>query len=70
MRHLTFHLYLTFLLTFSATPVWAYLDPASSGMFIQMLVGGVAGVAVVVKLYWHKVLTFLGMGTKEDEPPV
>jgi hypothetical protein len=30
----------------------AYLDPGSGSMLLQLLLGGVAGLAVVFKLYW------------------
>ena len=38
---------------------YAYLDPGSAGMFLQILLGGVAGVAVVLKLYWARIKGFL-----------
>lgn len=43
---------------FQATPAYAYLDPMTGSLILQMLVGGVAGVAVVVKLYWQRVKGF------------
>lgn len=42
-------------------PVHAYLDPASGSMFLQLILGGLAGVAVLVKLYWHKFLGLFGV---------
>jgi hypothetical protein len=40
----------------------AYLDPASGSMILQLLLGGIAGVLVVLKLYWRRVKTlFLGL---------
>lgn len=30
----------------------AYLDPGSGSMMLQLLFGGIAGVAVIMKLYW------------------
>jgi hypothetical protein len=35
-----------------AKPALAYLDPGSGSMMLQLLFGGVAGVIVIVKLYW------------------
>lgn len=32
----------------------AYIDPGTSGMILQLLLGGVAGGLVVIKLYWHR----------------
>ncbi|MGH6948806.1 MAG: hypothetical protein ACREDZ_15865 [Kiloniellales bacterium] len=53
-------------LTFAPTTVVAYLDAGTGGMLLQLLLGGVAGIAVVGKLYWHRVKTALGF--KVDEP--
>ena len=33
---------------------YAYLDPGTGSMIIQILLGGIAGAAVVLKLYWYK----------------
>ena len=44
-----------------ATPVYAYIDPGSGGMIVQLLLGGVAGAAVVLRLYWHRLLKLVGL---------
>ena len=36
-------------------PVDAYLDPGTGSMLLQILLGGFAAIAVVAKLYWHRV---------------
>jgi hypothetical protein len=33
----------------------AYVDPGTGGMLLQLLLGGVAGLAMVMKLYWEKI---------------
>lgn len=33
----------------------AYLDPGAGTLIFQLLVGGVAGTATVLKLYWKKI---------------
>lgn len=33
----------------------AYLDPASGSLFLQILLGGVAGLGLLVKLFWNRV---------------
>jgi hypothetical protein len=38
----------------SETRVDAYLDPGSGSMLVQLLLGGVAGAAVIVKLGWQR----------------
>ena len=36
----------------------AYLDPGSGSMLLQLLLGGVAGIAAVGKLYWEQIKGF------------
>ncbi|RPI52876.1 MAG: hypothetical protein EHM55_15410 [Acidobacteria bacterium] len=38
----------------SEKQVDAYLDPGSGSMLVQLLLGGVAGAAVIVKLGWQR----------------
>jgi hypothetical protein len=46
----------------SASSAHAYLDPGTGSMILQVLLGGIAGMAVAIKLYWHKFLSLSGMG--------
>jgi hypothetical protein len=46
----------------STSPAYAYLDPGTGSIILQMLLGGVAGVALVGKLYWHKLRSLIGAG--------
>jgi hypothetical protein len=50
-------------------PVEAYLDPGSGSMLIQLLLGGVAGVAVILKLYWRRILDLLHLRGHDRERP-
>jgi hypothetical protein len=38
----------------SEARVDAYLDPGSGSMLVQLLLGGVAGVAVIARLGWQR----------------
>ena len=38
----------------SQARVDAYLDPGSGSMLVQLLLGGVAGAAVIMKLGWER----------------
>jgi hypothetical protein len=38
-----------------ATPAQAYIDPGVGGMLLQLLLGGMAGAAVILRLYWQRV---------------
>jgi len=54
--------------------VWGYLDPGSGGILLQVLLGGVAAVGVLLKLYWNRVRAIFGgakppSGPMEKEPP-
>ena len=46
----------------------AYLDPASGSIILQAVLGGIAGVGLLLKLYWHKLLKLFGVGKAEEEP--
>ncbi len=54
------------LLLLMFTDAVAYLDPGTGSMLLQVILGGVAAVAVAIKLYWHKVRAALGMAKKEQ----
>ncbi len=43
-----------------STPAYAYLDPGTGSILLQGLLGGIAGAAVFLKLYWHKFMSFFG----------
>lgn len=51
---------------FLLSPAQAYLDGGTGSMIVQLLAGGVAGAAMVGKLYWHKIKTFFSKGSKDD----
>ena len=35
----------------------AYIDPGSGSALLQLILGGIAGIGVVVRLYWDRVKT-------------
>lgn len=39
----------------------AYLDPAAGSLVLQLLLGGLAGLAVLLKLYWRRLLSLVGI---------
>jgi hypothetical protein len=47
----------------------AYIDPGSGSMLLQLLLGGAAGLVVLIKLYWQRFLALFGGGEKEAELP-
>ena len=46
-------------------PAMAYLDPGSGSMLLQLLLGGTAGLILVIKLYWQSLISFF-KPKKED----
>jgi hypothetical protein len=48
--------------------VFAYLDPGSGSMLLQMLLGGIAGVAVSIKLFGKRLLSFFTFWKREERP--
>ena len=48
-------------------PAWAYLDPGTGSMLLQVILGGIAAVGVAIKLGWHKIRAALGFAKKSDE---
>ena len=46
-------------------PTLAYLDPGSGSMMLQLLLGGVAAVGVVLKLYWYRLRDVLGFRSRD-----
>ncbi len=56
-----------YLVWLSETQVDAYLDPGSGSMLVQLLLGGVAGAAVIVKLGWQRFRGMFGGSSAKDE---
>jgi hypothetical protein len=36
----------------------AYLDPGTGSFILQMILAGVLGIAVAVRIYWKKIIAF------------
>ena len=45
---------IAFILLGSMQSAFAYVGPGVGSILVQLLFGGVAGVIVVLKLFWHK----------------
>jgi len=48
-------------------PAFAYLDPGTGSIMLQLLLGGVAGGLVVAKLYWNKLKGLFFRGGASEE---
>ena len=43
----------------------AYMDPGTGSMLLQLILGGVAGLFVIIRLFWHRILAVLGIRKEE-----
>ena len=60
-RAFAFALLICWCVLLAERPALAYLDPGSGSMLLQVILGGVAGVAVIAKLYWGRLLSLFGI---------
>jgi hypothetical protein len=47
-----------------AAPAYAYIDPGSGGMLVQLLTGGAAGAIILARLYWRRLKDRLSSKSK------
>jgi len=45
-----------------------YIDPGTGSMLLQVIVGGVAAAAVGLRLFWSRLLDFLRIRRRGEEP--
>ena len=45
-------------------PAHAYIDPGAGSIMLQGIIAALAGVGVVLKLFWSKIKSLFGMGLK------
>ena len=55
------------LIALGARPAHAYLDANTGSMLVQLAVGGVAGLLVILKLFWHRILARLRISRDAPE---
>ncbi len=53
----------------SETQVDAYLDPGSGSMLVQLLLGGIAGAAVIMTLGWERFKDVFRSSKANDTKP-
>lgn len=49
-------------------PLGAYLDPGSGSMLVQLLLGGVAGIAVTLRLGWRRLRDRFNLRDSRRQP--
>jgi hypothetical protein len=60
------NVYAVILLVFIAEPAFAYLDPGTGSMMLQVILGGIAAIGVAIKLFWYKIRVVIGLRKKPD----
>jgi len=60
-------IFLVVLLFAAPSSAYAYLDANTGSLLAQLLLGGVAGIALIGKLYWHRLKGFLGLNKPDDD---
>jgi hypothetical protein len=65
MSHIRFIFLVAIAVMLSVTEARAYLDAGTGSMLVQLLLGGVAGLAVLAKLYWRRLTAMLGFAAAD-----
>ena len=45
-----------------------YIDPGTGSMLLQVILGGIAAAVVGLKVFWGRLLGFLRIRRRDDEP--
>lgn len=53
----------------SSMPAYAYLDPGTGSMMLQIILGGIAGLLVAGKLFWCRIVDFFGSIFRRGSAP-
>jgi hypothetical protein len=59
MKYMAVVLGLVVAILLAPLPAHAYIDPNSGSLMLQAILGGAAGLAVFVRLYWHKLVRMI-----------
>ncbi len=54
-------IYLSTSWSFENLMVLGYIDPGTGSIIIQAIVAAVVGLGIAIKLFWHRILKFLGI---------
>ena len=39
----------------AASPAWAYIDPGAGSLLLQLILGGLGGLLVAIRLFWRRI---------------
>jgi hypothetical protein len=57
---------LLFLLLALPGPAHAYVDPSAGSLLLQLILGGLAGLMVALRLSWKRLTSLFGRGRAPD----
>ena len=52
---------------FTISDAYAYIDPGTGSLVIQVILGALVGVGITVKIYWYKIKEKISHINKKDE---
>ncbi len=52
---------------FTISDAYAYIDPGSGSLVIQIIIGALVGVGITVKIYWYRLKGFISNINKKDD---
>ena len=67
MKSTNILLLVLFLLLFLNGTSYAYLDPGTGSMILQIILGGLGGIAIIGKIFWGKIKSILMFRKKSGE---
>ena len=53
----------------TAASLFQYIDPGAGSLLLQLLLGGLAGAAVIANIYWRKLRGWFGRGNSGERAP-
>jgi hypothetical protein len=58
-----------FIILAMPSQAYAYLDPNSGSILLQVLLGGLAGVALSFRMFWENIKGFFSFGRRKEAEP-
>lgn len=58
--------YITLLISLSSNPAYAYLDPGTGSMILNLIVGAAAGALTFASVFWQKIKNFFKKVLKKE----
>ena len=57
---------ISFLHVFTISDAYAYIDPGTGSLIIQIIIGALVGAGITVKIYWYKIKEKISHIIKKD----